>query len=184
MHAVGGVKEITMSGEEKVFSIMSGWQLNTCWLWYLLWVAAGVVVIRAIIAAFKGLAIAGGEHMENTKEVSPEDRELQKASFIRRWWSSFLGFGPSHSVNDYWLPALVGMAELAAYPVLIVTGNIAVIGAWIAIKTTGQWRVWAQSRTAFNRYLFANLLTISVSYFGLLRFVARVVTVASQMTKS
>jgi len=67
-------------------------------------------------------------------------------------------------IADYWLPFLIGLLELLSYPILIFTNNLAVIGAWLTLKTAAQWATWGKSRTTFNRFLFGNLLAIVAAF--------------------
>jgi len=77
------------------------------------------------------------------------------------WW----GYNRFKEHSDLGLPTLIGFAEIASFPVLIVLGQYNLIGGWIVIKTAGQWSGWTKSRTSFNRFLLANILNLSVSYF-------------------
>ena len=43
-------------------------------------------------------------------------------------------------------------------------GWIVVIGAWIAIKTATSWGGWQRTRTAYNRFLLGNILSLSASF--------------------
>lgn len=157
--------------------LLSGWSLSIDGLYYVLAAICASIAIRAILAIFKAWGIGDGEphNFIEEKNVPGAARELQKKSWLRRALSSFRGFGGppelSASINDYWLPTIIGIAELVSYPVFLSIGNITVIGAWIAIKTAGQWRVWEKSRTAFNRFLVGNILVLLVSYFWLTKYV-------------
>jgi hypothetical protein len=90
--------------------------------------------------------------------------------YWKMWWGNFLGF-PMGINNDLWLPTCLGLIELATYPVLIAIGQFTVVGIWIGIKTAGSWQGWRTSATAFNRFLFFNLLNLIIAYFLLVRFV-------------
>ena len=72
-----------------------------------------------------------------------------------------------------WLSQWIGIIELAAYPVLLILGQILIIGRWIGIKTEGGWMGWQASRTSFNRLLVFNLLNLAVSYFWLFHYVQK-----------
>ena len=169
-----------MTGYQLAPPLLSGWSLIINGLCYFIIAVFASIAIRAILAIFKALATADGEHLNYFgKEDAPDEaKELQDASWLHRAKSSFRGFGGppeiSASVNDYWLPTIIGIAELMSYPVFLATDNITVIGAWIAIKTAGQWRVWEKSRTAFNRFLVGNILVLFVSYFCLAKYVIQV----------
>jgi hypothetical protein len=134
---------------------------------YLISVIVAVVLIRVILVLFKVLAMKDGEHRPDTDKPDP----ITNYSFKNLFRIGFSGFCGNATTRDYLLPALIGFAELAAYPVLFETNQLSVIGGWLALKTAGQWSVWKTSRTAFNRFLLGNLLTIGLSFFWLSRFV-------------
>lgn len=136
-------------------------------IWYLVSVVVAVVIIRIILAVFKALATKDGEHRRDTEKPDP----IKDYSFKNLFWVGFSGFSGDITTRDYWLPALIGFAELCAYPPLIMSNQLAVVGGWLALKTAGQWNLWGTSRTAFNRFLVANLLVIGISFFALSRFV-------------
>ena len=81
-----------------------------------------------------------------------------------------LRIGGSVLTDPKHLPTMIGLIELAAYPILMVIGQMVVIGAWLGIKTAGGWMGWQTSRTAFNRFLLFNLVNILVA-FALTHFV-------------
>jgi hypothetical protein len=43
-------------------------------------------------------------------------------------------------------------------------GWIIGIGAWIAIKTASSWGGWHKTRTAYNRFLLGNILSLGASF--------------------
>jgi hypothetical protein len=66
--------------------------------------------------------------------------------------------------SDFWFPALIGTCELIAFPVLLVTGQLTAIGAWIGFKAIAQWERWKIDRSPYNRFLFGNALVLFLSY--------------------
>ena len=146
--------------------LVSGWELIIPVSDYLFKTLLAVLIVRFALSVFKAFSIKNGEHLENDEEQSEETKSLVKA-----FTSAFKGFTGHPNIRDYWLPAMIGYAELASYPVLIVLGQPSIVGGWLAIKTAGQWRVWEKSRTAFNRFLVGNLLNIGISFFWLTQFV-------------
>jgi uncharacterized membrane protein len=91
--------------------------------------------------------------------------------------SAFSGFSRDGQARDLWLNSAIGIAELTAYPVLMVTDHLGVIGAWLTLKTVAQWKVWAESRIVFNRFLIGNILVVFVAFLWLVHQV-RTSTVA------
>jgi hypothetical protein len=99
---------------------------------------------------------------------------LRIRTFFRETWRKFCGFyDPSGDTQkiDYWYNFILGLFELAAYPILIALEAWPVIGAWISLKTIAQWSVWTSDRTVFNLFLIGNLLVLAVAYFFLRHFV-------------
>jgi hypothetical protein len=73
------------------------------------------------------------------------------------------GRGSHGLVPDYWHPFIIGTLELLAYPIILKTGNVNVVGAWLGLKTLAQWKVWGENRVHFNRFLIGNALVLIVS---------------------
>jgi hypothetical protein len=143
-------------------SLVDGWTLELAAWKYLLTCGGLALAVRVIQCGFKAATAAHDEH-------GPEFKSL---SLPKRFWVAFNGV-QDKQVADYFLGLLIGFAEIASYPVLIFTGNLSVIGGWLAIKTAAGWNVWSQRRTAFNRFLFLNLLNLGIAYFVLLRWVEK-----------
>lgn len=117
--------------------------------------------IRIILSAFKCAAIRQGE----------ADEDGYNFKILSRWqafWVSYFSWGHHRNLDDYWLPTLIGSIELFVYPVLMFEDKWLIIGAWLTIKTAVQWHKWSVSRTPYNRFLFANLLVLFLSYLFLL----------------
>ena len=107
----------------------------------------------------------------------PHEKDREHEAVIKNYWKAFWlcfrGYNEHKEHSDQWIPAGIGLIELAAYPVLLVLGQIVIIGGWIGIKTAGGWMGWHASRTSFNRFLLFNLLNLVVAYFWLSHFVQR-----------
>jgi hypothetical protein len=58
---------------------------------------------------------------------------------------------------------LLSSGELTIFPVLMLKSLWTFIGAWIGIKTASSWGGWQKTRTAYNRFLFGNLLSLTAS---------------------
>ena len=127
------------------------------------WILAGILtlIIRIILSIFKALAINNGEveDLENKNKIKWEKAGFKKA-FIHSFWSN----GKDIRIDDYWLPAIIGYCELIIFPILMAKGWIVGIGAWIAIKTASSWGGWQKTRTAYNRFLLGNILSLAASF--------------------
>ena len=73
--------------------------------------------------------------------------------------------------SDFLSPFFLGLLELIAFPILIATGALTVIGAWIGFKAIAQWGTWKEERFTFNRFLLGNALVVAVSYWLAWEFV-------------
>jgi hypothetical protein len=73
---------------------------------------------------------------------------------------------------DHIHPFILGLLELAAYPVLMVSGGWTVIGAWIGLKTVAQWERWSKERNIFNLFLINNALVVMTSYVFLVQHIS------------
>lgn len=103
---------------------------------FILLVIILTIGVRLILVFFKAKAIANGE-VDSQDQVGEKKwgNENFKTIFSLSFWSN----GKDIRIDDYWLPALIGVFELAVYPFLMVNGYWAAIGAWIAIKTASSW---------------------------------------------
>ena len=127
------------------------------WCLYIFLCLVLSVLVRVIMCAFR--AWASGD-LEARSELG---KSWKKKRWCLRYLDLLPGFGHGPEVDDYWLSFWVGLAELLVYPFLMKMGDMAVVGAWLVIKTAGQWNTWAKKRTAFNRYLFGNILVLAGS---------------------
>ncbi|MGA2093409.1 MAG: hypothetical protein ABSH16_08395 [Sedimentisphaerales bacterium] len=144
--------------KEEAISLIGTWQVNDK-SEYLFSIIIACLIIRIIIAALKA--------MTSCKTYGGYFSEFWKC------FSSIASQDESHT--DYWHPFFLGIVELSAYPVLMVTNHWSFIGAWLAFKTIAQWKIWAEKRTTFNRFLIGNALTLFVSLLWLTHFVTIVV---------
>jgi hypothetical protein len=95
-------------------------------------------------------------------------------TFCRAFWVCLYGWNADKRHHDLLLPFLITLIELLFYPVLLRLGYFVAIGAWLALKTSGQWSGWRISRTSFNRFLFTNLIHLGYAFFVLQHFVQKV----------
>lgn len=127
-------------------------------LWF--WIVAGIftLLIRMILTLFKALAINNGEVDELNLE------SWKNVGFKKVFLQSFFSNAKDIRIDDYWLPAIIGFSELIIFPLFMAKGWFPTIGAWIAIKTASSWGGWQKTRTAYNRFLLGNILSLSTSF--------------------
>ena len=100
----------------------------------------------------------------------------KKASdFWSALWTALKGSG---QYKDYWQPFVLGLLELAAFPVLMATDHWSYVGAWLGLKTVAQATRWKDDRSVFNRFLIGTGLVVLASYF--LANMVSVIPVAKQ----
>lgn len=127
-------------------------------IWYIICVIFSAIIIRAILCIFKAFAITNGE-LDNPEMEIKWKVEKYWPMFFSSFWSN-----KNHvTIDDYWLPAIVGFAELLVYPFLMSLGKWLFIGAWIGVKTASSWGGWHHYRTAYNRFLLGNMLSLIFS---------------------
>ena len=88
--------------------------------------------------------------------------------FRKEFWIEYIiyfkGVEPNKA-DDYWFGTLIGLAELYIFPFLIFGNELTVIGAWILIKTAGNWEQWSKRPQHFNRFLIANIINLVIAFF-------------------
>lgn len=137
------------------------WHIKEVWC-YLTTIALLSFAVRAVLACFSAMHLSFIEGM----------------TWSEGFWRAFSGFNrePAHlykagtrrldlrASSDFWIPFFLGSLELSAYPILITTGALSVIGAWIGFKALAQWSTWQKHRFTFNRFLLGNALVVAISY--------------------
>ena len=115
-------------------------------------------VIRSILCLTKAIECAQGGLDTDKGSLS------NNFGFWKALGLSFISSARSKNLDDYFLPLFVGIFELIILPILMYSNRYDVIGAWITIKTLGQWKKWGKSRTTYNRFILGNLLVILASF--------------------
>jgi hypothetical protein len=137
------------------------------WCYFGLVFLAGIV-IRIVLSGLRECELRwpATENLEQRATLPPENLE-QRATLPPEWWRSlcqaFFSTHQSALVRDYGLPFFLGLLELAAYPYFIATGNLKVIGGWLALKTAARWEGWTKNRSPYQRFLIGNALVIAAS---------------------
>jgi len=125
--------------------ILHGWQLRTPWYGYLGYAFIASTATRVAISMLRAY-----EYQEDGE------------SFFKAFRAAFLNrAGPHQRPN--WSSGLLGTAELLAYPILLVTGELTPIGFWVLLKTAGEWQGWKKSRADFLRFLIGNIMVFACS---------------------
>ncbi len=139
--------------------------------WFIIFIIVFTLLIRSIHTYFKAKAIKNGEidDLQNKTEIKWKEKEFKNI-----FHSSFFSTGKDVRIDDYWLPFIIGIFELTVYPFLMVNGCWTAIAAWVAIKTASSWGGWQKTRTAYNRFLVGNILSLGTS--GLTSFITAVPT--------
>jgi len=114
------------------------------------------LVIRFLLCIFKALAHRSGE--TSAEHEGKEFWSLMKHSFFSASKTS-----ESYQINDYFLPLIIGFFELITFPLLLKSGFLQIIAVWLGFKAIGTWNT-KNERTAYNRFLFGNILVLSFSY--------------------
>ena len=107
-------------------TLATGWCIS---LWYPIFIVAFALVIRAMLSFVHAF--------ERTKGST---QGLLRTAIVLFGGVSSPNARDKKFEPDYWQPFLLGLLELGCYPILIVTGAWAVIGAWLALKTVSQWK--------------------------------------------
>ena len=144
---------------EPSYKLISSWTINS-------------PIIYVILALLYSLLIRLVSSVLKAFEEKPESVKL---FFSNSVWPIFIGFNSKKNENnDYWFPYILGALELACYPVLMITGNWAFIGAWLGFKTLAQWNHWQSCRSAFNRFLIGNAFVLIISLLSMIKYIKTV----------
>jgi len=90
--------------------------------------------------------------------------DKQKDSFWKRILISFIGFSKKEKHPDLWYSTILGTIESFVFPVLMKAELFSAIGAWIALKTVSQWKLWDENRSVFGRFLIAHSLLLLICF--------------------
>jgi hypothetical protein len=132
------------------------WGVKCTLPYYILAVLLLTLAIRVFLCLIKARAIREGA----------QDMPGKKWSEARYWYIfrvSFVSFGYDWNIDDYWLPAIIGAAELFAFPLLMSKGAWSFIAFWMGMKTVVSWKGWEKTRTGYNRFLVGNILSLACS---------------------
>ena len=126
--------------------------------WYLPLVLGFTLFIRFLLCFTKTIEIKLGGLDDASEKLSCKYgwRETTMKAFCNKF--------ENEKVKDYFLPSIVGLIELCTFPILMYSNLYEYIGGWITLKTLGQWKMWAESRTIYNRFIIGNLLLVIFSY--------------------
>lgn len=112
------------------------------------------LLIRFILCLFKSFA-------HKSKETNV--KQANKKAYWKYVRSSYFSNSGDYKIDDYFLPLFIGVFELILFPLLLQLGQFGIIGGWLAFKAIGTWGT-RNLRTAYNRFLFGNILSLGCSY--------------------
>jgi hypothetical protein len=75
--------------------------------------------------------------------------------------------------DDHLHPFIVGLIELAVYPILMGSGLALYIGAWLGFKVVPRLGTWGTLRNVYKRFLIGNGLALIASYILMRVFISR-----------
>lgn len=131
--------------------LVFGWDLKEP-VGYACAVLAGAILVRFVMALLRSLELHYGK----------EQRAFGDA--VVSSFKGIHGHNAKPKDNDYWFPFFIGVLELSAYPILLSTGALTAVGAWIALKTAAMWKTWSEDRPVFNRFLIGNALIVLLAF--------------------
>lgn len=130
-------------------------------IFYIVSIILFTFAIRVVLSLFKALAIDNGEIDDSQNN---EETKWKGKGFCKVLKYSFCSNASDIRIDDYWLPWFIGIFELSVFPLLMAKDLWVFIGAWLGIKTASSWRGWQKTRTAYNRFLLGNILSLGASY--------------------
>jgi hypothetical protein len=171
---IASLKEGRMDASKVSPFALPHWYLSIPVMCYLVFCIIGTIALRALFFMFRAWAVQRGDFPGSKSNSDKEDVHIEPGEgwpFWQAFWECFKGSSKHKAHADLWLNAFIGFAELAAYPVLLKTGYLTVIGGWLLVKTAGSWGGWKISRTSFNRFLLNNISELAIAYLLLTRYV-------------
>lgn len=131
-------------------------QINICNSWgYIGFAILLSLIIRLFLCVFKAKALIKGEADTNGNALKGEN-------FGKIFRQSFFSNSGDVKIDDHWLPFFMGLIELILFPFFMAQGYWTVIIGWIGLKALGSWG-GQNTRTAYNRFLFGNIITLIAS---------------------
>jgi hypothetical protein len=128
---------------------------NVITIRYIIFAILFALFIRFLLCIFKTLAHKKGETDLN--------EEKGNDAFWTLFLKSFFSNSRLVEVDDYFLPTLIGVSELIIIPILFEGGQINILAGWLGLKALGEWGT-KNKRTAYNRFIFGNILSLTFSY--------------------
>ena len=120
---------------------------------YIFSIFASVAIIRLFISLLKAKSLSNERNLSYINN-----------SYGELFWFFFSSLKRDKDISDCWLPIIIGLFELIAFPILISLNGWTFIGAWIGLKTVSLFGRWQKYRTAFNFFLLGNILSIVFSF--------------------
>jgi hypothetical protein len=131
---------------------------------YVIWLLICAVGIRVFMSLLRTAILVYPATKDLYRKPKGDVFFRLKGRFLYLWlWEDVFSAIASARVKDYGQNFIVGLFELAVFPVLISHMDFVPIGAWIGLKTVAQWGEWKTDRGTFNRFLIGNALVISAA---------------------
>jgi hypothetical protein len=121
---------------------------------YFFYAIIWTIIFRIIISGLKVI-----EYNYNV-----ENRRFNNIFWLKRFWLIFVGFSGNDPFPDFWYNSILGGIEISVFPILIKTGQYAMVGAWIGFKSVAQWNAWNKNRYVFNRFLIIHALILILCF--------------------
>lgn len=123
-------------------------------IWILVFVAIILALaIRIILSYFKALAYKKGE-------IKIDNKNQTIGQYFKQ---SFLSCSGKYQIDDHFIPLFIGIFELIITPYFLEHSQFKALAAWFGFKAIGTWAT-RNSRTAYNRFLLGNILSITGSF--------------------
>lgn len=141
--------------------IVSGWTIEQPF-GYVFLVFFFALLVRAIVCWLRALEL---KYWVPEEDNDTRRSDLRSQGLLSLFLVCFCGFGTNGNrvYADMWFPFLIGLFELAAFPVLLTIGAWQAIAAWLGFKAIAPWQYWQTNRHAFNRFLIGNAIILLFS---------------------
>ncbi|OGS36828.1 MAG: hypothetical protein A2293_04150 [Elusimicrobia bacterium RIFOXYB2_FULL_49_7] len=123
------------------------------WLSYIIGIIVSFAVIRVILSLFKAWAFYSNEIKFHSSIW--RDNDLPFWCYFKISLVPIRGADKNPNVNDYFLPAIIGIFELLSFPILMNQALWQPIAVWLGIKTVASWGGWQKYRAGYNRFLLS-----------------------------
>jgi hypothetical protein len=141
---------------------------------YWSWIFFCTLLMRVLFSALRANEYKFYVYNLNSDNPTLEIKKkyFSAISCWRRFKAIFHGFSKIEPYPDSWYNSAIGTFELYAFPIMMQQDKYSYIGAWLAFKLIGQWKMWNENRNATNRIVLATILQLLLCYFILIDYVS------------